>query len=111
MGVRGPDGPLPGQAEFPGGKCEPGESAENCAVRECQEETGLGVVVVGLIDEFTWTYPHGTVKLSFLLCKPRQAMDVRNEQQGFRWEAPAALMEMPFPEANRGVLERLLTLV
>ena len=43
IGVRSPDGPLPGFHEFPGGKLHPGETPEACAVRECLEETGLDV--------------------------------------------------------------------
>ena len=31
--------------EFPGGKCEPGESPAAATARECLEETGLTVVV------------------------------------------------------------------
>ena len=41
IGTRGPDVPLAGFAEFPGGKCYEEEAAEDCAVRECLEETGL----------------------------------------------------------------------
>ena len=36
VGTRGPDGPLAGYAEFPGGKCLPDELPEMCAIRECQ---------------------------------------------------------------------------
>ncbi|MCA9069030.1 MAG: NUDIX domain-containing protein, partial [Planctomycetaceae bacterium] len=41
IGVRGDDSPLSGLAEFPGGKCQDGETPADCAVRECWEETGL----------------------------------------------------------------------
>ena len=37
VGIRGPDVPLAGYAEFPGGKCLPNESPEDCAVRECRD--------------------------------------------------------------------------
>ena len=35
-----PGSPMPGVWEFPGGKCEPGESPEQAAARETLEETG-----------------------------------------------------------------------
>lgn len=40
--------------ELPGGRLEPSESPEECVVREIGEETGLPVVVAGIID--TWLY-------------------------------------------------------
>ena len=36
-----PGSPMPGVWEFPGGKCEPGESPASATVRECLEEAGL----------------------------------------------------------------------
>ena len=49
VGLRGPDVPLAGYAEFPGGKCLPNESPEDGAVRECREESGLLVTVDRLL--------------------------------------------------------------
>ena len=36
---------MAGYWEFPGGKCEPGESPAAATARECREEIGLEVVV------------------------------------------------------------------
>jgi 8-oxo-dGTP pyrophosphatase MutT (NUDIX family) len=45
----------PGQWAFPGGRCDPGESAEQTALREMWEEVGLEpskMQVLGLLDDF-----------------------------------------------------------
>lgn len=105
VGVR-PDGvPLAGYAEFPGGKCEAGETPEACAVRECREEAGLAVEAVRVLDQRTWEYPHGRVELSFVLCRP---VDDAEPLALFRWVARGKLAGLRFPEANAVLVERLI---
>src|SRR5689334_16863117 len=62
---RPPGTAMAGYWEFPGGKCEPGESPEAATARECREEIGLGVVVGSLRREVTHRYPHAWVHLSY----------------------------------------------
>jgi 8-oxo-dGTP diphosphatase len=107
VGVRGANGPLPGYAEFPGGKCERGETPETCACRECLEETGLDVTSVELLLARTYEYPHSMVDLNFWLCRPTHPHGANQLQSGFRWVPRAELAALPFPEANRPVLEIL----
>jgi mutator protein MutT len=104
VGVR-PDGtPLDGYAEFPGGKCEPGEPPDACAVRECREEAGLDVEPVRLLDRRTWDYPHARVELSFFLCRP---IDAKLPAAQFRWVSREELAALRFPEANAVVMKSL----
>jgi len=108
VGTRGPKGPLPGMAEFPGGKCDPGESTELCAIRECHEETGLTVEPVALLDERRWSYPHGEIALAFHHCRLLKTVALDASACGFRWVPIADLPQFEFPEANQPVIDLLL---
>lgn len=61
---------------FPGGAMELGESAEETAIREIYEETGLIVTIehlIGVYTKYTHEYPNGdqaqTITFCFM-CKP-----------------------------------------
>ena len=107
IGTRGPDGPLAGYAEFPGGKCLTDESPEDCAIRECLEESHLRIAVVRFLLRREYSYAHATVDLHFFLCRPADATSVRDEHNGFRWIAESELANLKLPEANAPVLELL----
>lgn len=107
VGIRGDNGPLPGYAEFPGGKCRPGETPCECAVRECLEETGLAVTAGKLLLNRTFRYPHGHVDLHFWQCHLQQTEDLGRIDNGFRWMPAAELASQKFPEANGPLIELL----
>ena len=107
VGVRGPDVPLAGFAEFPGGKCLTDESPFDCAVRECLEETGLVVIPERLLQHREFEYPHGVVSLHFVLCHPANQSDVHDQHQQFRWQSAKDLKNLKFPEANADVIDLL----
>jgi 8-oxo-dGTP diphosphatase len=104
---RNPDSHLGGFWEFPGGKREPGETYEQCLVRELREELGIEVSVGSLIESITHAYPEKTVRLNFYRCslgldepKPLGCADLR-------WVRRDQLGEFQFPPADEQLLERL----
>jgi 8-oxo-dGTP diphosphatase len=54
--------------QFPAGAIEPGESAEQAAVRETEEETGLAVEAVKLLGERV--HPKTGRLMSYTACEP-----------------------------------------
>ena len=107
IGHLAPGSPLPGQAEFPGGKCHAGESSGVCARRECLEETGLEVITVDLLMRRVLTYPHATLDLHFWLCRPAINAQLADEHQGYRWIPREELASLNFPEGNKPLIEVL----
>ena len=59
---------LEGYWEFPGGKCEPGETYAACLARELREELDVGVTVGEELFATTHAYPDRAVELHFLRC-------------------------------------------
>ena len=102
-----PGSPMPGVWEFPGGKCEPGESPAEAAARECREETGLSVRVVALRQSRTHRYPHGLVELHYYDCEPDHDAAEPAAASGFAWVQAERLPDLTFPEANSPILRAL----
>jgi mutator protein MutT len=105
---RRPEGTVyAGYWEFPGGKCEPGETPAQTTARECREETGLDVVVGRLRRVIEHRYPHGLVRLFFFDCGPADATAEPAADSGSRWVPAAQLLNLRFPEANDPLLDEL----
>ena len=106
VGLRGDDVPLAGHSEFPGGKVHPGEIPHEAACRECTEETGLAVEVVGTYAEIVHEYAHGRVRLHFFACRPTDPTQSPNVP--FRWVSREELASLSFPAANAGLIACLI---
>ena len=105
LSQRTADKSFPGQWEFPGGKIEAGESDLDAAVRECFEETGVTVAVVGRYMMVEHSYEHGDLQLSFIACEAKSTVSAI--KQPFCWVHREQLAELSFPEANAVIVEQL----
>lgn len=100
---------LGGLWEFPGGKREPGETFEECLVREIREELGLEIAVGALFSEIIHAYQEKTVHLKFFACRR-----ITGEPQAigcaeFAWVRKDDLAGYKFPEADAQLLDKLAT--
>jgi len=100
-------GHLPGRWEFPGGKCEPGETLPECLQRELREELGIEVCVGEPAETITHSYPEKTVKLIFFNCQLAGGEPRGMEGQSIAWVTSDELDEYEFPEADARLLEKL----
>jgi mutator protein MutT len=98
---------LEGRWEFPGGKCEAGESLPACLARELREELAVGVDVQEEILTTSHDYPDRRVELHFLRCvlagepSPQQGQEMR-------WVLRAELSSLDFPPADTELIQLLV---
>jgi mutator protein MutT len=90
---------LEGLWEFPGGKCEDGESVAACLRRELQEELGTDAIVREELLAVTHHYPERSVELHFLACELTQEPAPLLGQE-MRWVAGGELRSLQFPPAD-----------
>jgi 8-oxo-dGTP diphosphatase len=97
---------LEGLWEFPGGKCDVGESLEACLVREIREELGCDVAVGSEVLTTTHAYPERHVELHFFACslvgEPRGLLG-----QEVRWVPKSELRTLNFPPADAELIALL----
>ncbi len=93
--------------EFPGGKIEEGESAEQGLQRELEEE--LGTVAVQFNPWLTrvFSYPERTVRLNFFIVRDWRGEPYGKEGQNLSWQNPHSPSVSPLLPANQPVLEAL----
>ncbi|HCW97718.1 MULTISPECIES: 8-oxo-dGTP diphosphatase MutT [Pantoea] len=94
--------------EFPGGKIEAGESAEEALKRELLEETGIDVTQATAIGAADHTYEDLRVTLNFFLVEGWNGEPWGREGQPQRWVAQSALVAEEFPPANHTLIARLV---
>jgi 8-oxo-dGTP diphosphatase len=99
---------LEGYWEFPGGKCEPGETHAACLVREIREELGVEAAVGGEVLATKHAYPDRLVEMHFLRCEVGGAPEPRLGQE-MRWVARNDLATLSFPPADVELIGMLIT--
>ena len=98
---------LGGLWEFPGGKREPGESFEQCLVREIREELGVDISVGELFAEIRHDYPEKSVHLKFFRCTLQHGEPQPLDCAAVKWITLAELDAHAFPAADAQLLAQL----
>lgn len=95
---------LPLKWEFPGGKIDPGETAEECLLRELVEEMSLRIAVGQRLPEHTHAYPDFTVTLHPFVCTIVAGEPLLHEHAALTWLAPGELLTLDWAEADLPVI-------
>ena len=104
---RKPEGLLGGLWEFPGGKCEPGESLADCVAREVREELGIQVSVGKELMTVRHAYTHFRVTLHAFVCRYVGGRARAIGCYGLKWVRMKELERFAFPAANRRIIDAL----
>ncbi|WP_105902275.1 8-oxo-dGTP diphosphatase MutT [Vibrio gangliei] len=94
--------------EFPGGKVEEGESAEQGLIRELQEEIDITATQLELFEHFDFDYTDKSLTFDFFVVSAFEGKPYGKEGQEGKWVAMNDLNGYAFPEANEPVLEKVI---
>jgi 8-oxo-dGTP diphosphatase len=99
---------LPLKWEFPGGKIDPGESAEDGLRRELMEEMGIRVAVGTSLPASAHTYPTFAVTLHPFICSIEGGEIILHEHAAIVWLSAEKLHALDWAAADLPVLESYL---
>ena len=97
--------------EFPGGKKNPGESFEECVLREVKEEFGLDVRVDEKFMEMRRPYHERIIWLNFFLCTYLAGEPQTLDCAKVEWVRVEDMKKYTFPPANERVIKKLTEFV
>ncbi|MDX1491240.1 MAG: Nudix family hydrolase [Pseudohongiellaceae bacterium] len=104
---RAPDAHQGGLLEFPGGKCEPGETVQRALARELQEELGISVASSRPLCVIQHDYGDKHVMLDVWVVDSFTGVPIGQEGQPLHWLDIDSLSYADFPAANRSIIAHL----
>ena len=108
LAKRPPGRPLAGLWEFPGGKMEPGETAEEALRRELKEELDIDATISTHVAHIRHNYRSGgAVDLQFFLVREYTGEVTNLIFQDVRWCPLRNLPEYDFVTADRNLVRDL----
>ncbi|ENU24219.1 hypothetical protein F993_01535 [Acinetobacter proteolyticus] len=95
--------------EFPGGKVESNETAEQALIREINEELNLAIDVKSYLLTAEHSYPDFQIELATYLCESKTIDElVMHEHQDIKWCHIDALIQLDWAAADLPIVQYLL---
>ncbi len=105
---RGKDMDHAGLWEFPGGKLHPGETYEECLIREIKEELNVTVRITGELVPSEFQYPQKRIKLIPFWAEIVEGTLYSVEHDRVEWFSPSQLMRLAWPGADMPIVEQVI---
>ena len=102
---------LPLKWEFPGGKIEKGETAEDCLIREILEELHINIKITKQLNSNTHQYSETkTIKLIPFICELKRGEIKLTEHANYLWLIKSELGNLDWAEADVPILNEYLNI-
>lgn len=104
---------MAGLWEFPGGKVEPGETPEQCLIRELEEELAIKTwqSCLAPIAFASHTYDDFHLLMPLFACRKWEGMIDPQEGQRVAWVKPNRMREYPMPPADEPLVAQLRDMI
>jgi 8-oxo-dGTP diphosphatase len=96
--------------EFPGGKIEGGETAEQALVREIKEELSMDITIVRELMTVEHQYQDFSITMPVYICRTNDSMPILNEHMASLWAKPEEMPSLDWAEADQSIVDKLLSL-
>ena len=113
LAQRPPGKQLAGLWEFPGGKVEPGETPEQCIIRELHEEIGIETEIPCLapLTFASHSYDDFHLLMPLFVCRRFRGIAQPREGQALKWVRPREMRDYPMPPADAPLIPFLIDLL
>lgn len=100
-------GEFKGGWEFPGGKIEAGETAEEAIVREIREELDTEIEILQLLDTVEYDYPAFHLSMDCFTCRIVSGDLVLKEHEAAKWLTKDTLDSVDWLPADQGLIGKI----
>lgn len=100
-------GPLKGGWEFPGGKIEANETAQQALIREINEELGVQIEIGSFFDHVSYDYPDFHLEMDVYMAQIKEGQPELRVHSQLAWVTADQLEQLAWLEADLGLIEKL----